>query len=147
MRSTPDRVRQALSFEAIGLVIVTPLFAWLFDRPLAEIGVLSLVSATIATAWNYVFNLIFDHVLNHWRGTPRKTLRLRILHAIGFEASLVIILLPVFAWWLSLSLLDALVMDSSFALFYMGYTFVFTWAYDSIFPPEGTPAADTKNPG
>ena len=33
MRSTKDRIRQALSFEIIGLIIVTPLFAWLFSHP------------------------------------------------------------------------------------------------------------------
>ena len=45
------------------------------------------------------------------------------------------ILLPIFAWWLNVSLTTALVMDMSFAAFYMVYAFVFTWGYDTLFPP------------
>ena len=68
MRSTSDRIRQALSFEIIGLLIVTPLFAWLFDHSMSEMGVLAFLGATAATAWNYVYNLAFDHGLHRWRG-------------------------------------------------------------------------------
>ena len=32
MRTTLDRIRQALAFEILGILIVTPLFAWLFVR-------------------------------------------------------------------------------------------------------------------
>jgi uncharacterized membrane protein len=135
MRTTLDRIRQALSFEAIGLLIVTPLFAWIFDHSLREIGSLGLIGATAATIWNYVYNLCFDHALLRWRGDPRKTPALRILHAALFELTLVALLLPVFAWWLDISLMDALLMDLAFAAFYMGYTFVFTWAYDTVYPP------------
>lgn len=135
MRTTLDRIRQAFSFEAIGLLIVTPLFAWIFDHSLREIGSLGLIGATAATVWNYVYNLFFDHALLRWRGDPRKTPALRILHAALFELTLVALLLPVFAWWLDISLMDALLMDLAFAAFYMGYTFVFTWAYDTLYPP------------
>ncbi len=137
MRSTADRIRQAVSFEIIGLAVVTPLFAWIFAHPLDEMGVLALIGATLATGWNYVFNLCFDHALMRWRGSPRKSLALRVAHAVLFELTLLVVLLPVFAWWLEISLWAALVMDMAFALFYMGYAFVFTWGYDSLFPPEG----------
>ncbi|WP_396280133.1 chlorhexidine efflux transporter [Histidinibacterium aquaticum] len=32
----------------------------------------------------------------------------------------------------------ALVMEFSFATFYMVYAFVFTWGYDTLFPPQRT---------
>lgn len=137
MRSTADRIRQALSFEIIGLLIVTPLFAWVFDHSMSEMGVLAFLGATAATVWNYVFNLAFDHGLHRWRGNPHKTFPIRILHAVLFETTLLVILLPIFAWWLNVSLVTALVMDMSFAAFYMVYAFVFTWGYDILFPPTG----------
>lgn len=31
-------------------------------------------------------------------------------------------------------------METSFAAFYMGYAFVFTWGYDTLFPPSKTEA-------
>lgn len=139
MRTTFDRIRQAVSFEVVGLVIVTPLFAWIFDHPFSEIGIMALIGATAATAWNYIYNLGFDHALTRWRGNAHKTLVLRILHALGFEASLLVLLLPVFAWWLDISLIEALLIDLAFAAFFMVYTFIFTWVYDTLFPPLTPP--------
>ena len=138
MRSTADRIRQAVSFELIGILIVTPLFAWVFDHPMGDMGVLVVLGATAATAWNYLFNLIFDHVLNWRRGDVRKTLPLRIVHAALFEATL-LLLLPIFAWWLDASLVTVLLMEISFAAFYMVYAFVFTWGYDALYPPKNAP--------
>jgi hypothetical protein len=46
MRNTADRIRQAISFEVLGLLIVTPLFAWMFDRSLGEMGGLTVLGAT-----------------------------------------------------------------------------------------------------
>ncbi|EAQ04122.1 hypothetical protein OB2597_08269 [Pseudooceanicola batsensis HTCC2597] len=136
MRSTADRIRQAISFELIGILIVTPLFAWAFDHPMGDMGVLVVLGATAATAWNYLFNLGFDHALHRLRGDVRKTLPLRVVHAMLFEATLLMLLLPLFAWWLDVSLVAALLMEVSFAAFYMVYAFVFTWGYDTLFPPR-----------
>lgn len=134
MRTTSDRIRHAVSFEVIGLLLVTPLGALAFGMPMHDIGVVSIVGATIATLWNYVFNLIFDHALLRLTGRVRKSLPLRIAHAVLFEAGLLAVLLPFIAWYLGVSLVRAFVMDLSFALFYLVYAFVFNWAYDVIFP-------------
>ncbi|EKV32311.1 hypothetical protein C882_2389 [Caenispirillum salinarum AK4] len=134
MRTTWDRIRQAVSFELIGLLAITPLASWLFGVGMGEVGALAVIAATIATAWNYIYNLGFDHLLRWRRGHTRKTLVLRVVHAIGFEGGLLLALLPLIAWWLGISLVDAFVMDVFFAAFYIVYAFVFTWAYDTIFP-------------
>jgi len=137
MRTTGDRIRHAISFEIIGLILVTPLGAWAFGVPMHDIGVIGIVGATIATLWNYVYNFGFDHLMQRMRGSTAKTVPLRVLHAIMFEAGLLLVLLPLFAWYLGISLWQALLMDVSFALFYMGYAYVFNWAYDRVFPlPE-----------
>lgn len=143
MRSTPDRIRHAISFEVIGLVLITPLGAWAFGLPMVEIGVVGIASATIATAWNYVYNLCFDHALQRLTGGTRKTMPIRVLHALLFEAGLVAVLMPLIAWYLDIGLLQALLMDVSFSLFYVVYAFVFNWAYDRIFPlPAWLEASD-----
>ena len=136
MRSTTDRIRQAVSFELIGILIFTPLFAWGFNHSMGEMGILVVLGATAATAWNYLFNLGFDHLLNWRRRNVRKTLPLRVVHAVFFEATLLLLLLPLFSWWLEVSLAAALVMEITFAAFYMVYAFFFTWGYDSLFPPQ-----------
>ncbi|MBO1908964.1 PACE efflux transporter [Microvirga sp. 3-52] len=137
MRTARDRIRHAISFEIIGLALITPLGAWAFHMPMHDIGVLGIVGATIATLWNYIYNFGFDHFMQRMRGSTRKTSLIRLLHAVMFEIGLLFVLLPLFAWYLGISLWQAFLMDVSFALFYMGYAFVFNWAYDRLFPlPE-----------
>lgn len=137
MRKSWDRVRHALLFEIFGLILVVPLGALVFAMPMHDIGVVGLVSATLAMLWNYVYNWMFDTALQRTTGTTLKSVRIRVVHAVLFELGLLIVLMPFIAWYLGISLLHALVMDISFALFYMGYAFVFNWAYDKAFPlPE-----------
>ena len=137
MRTPKDRIRHAISFEIIGLALVTPLGALVFDKPMNAIGVVAIVAATVATIWNYLYNLGFDMLMQHWRGHTRKTVPLRVVHAVLFEAGLLVALLPFVAWYLDLTLWNALVLDVSFAAFYLVYAFVFNWIYDVVFPiPE-----------
>ena len=137
MRTVWDRVRHALMFEIFGLILVIPLGALVFAMPMEDIGVVGVVSATLAMAWNYVYNLIFDTILRRSTGTTLKSVRMRVTHAVLFELGLLVVLMPFIAWYLGITLLHALMMDISFALFYMGYAFVFNLAYDKIFPlPE-----------
>lgn len=139
MRSPLDRLRHALSFEIIALVLIVPLGAVAFGMPMHDFGVVGLVSATIATLWNMMFNFGFDLVLQRRTGATRKTPRLRVAHAVLFEAGLLVVLMPFIAWYLQVSLWQALVMDLSFALFYMVYALGFNWLYDIVFPlPEWT---------
>lgn len=134
MRSTGDRIRHAVSFEILGLVLVMPLGAWVFGLSLHASGAIGIAGATLATVWNYVYNLGFDHLLQRLRGGVAKTLAIRVLHAVGFELGLLVMLAPLIALWLGVSLWRALVMDMSFAGFYLVYAFVFNWAYDRLFP-------------
>lgn len=134
MRTTGDRIRHAISFEIIGLLTITPLGAWAFGLPLEAIGVVAIVGATIATTWNYLFNLGFDHAMLRLFGDVRKSLAARIVHALLFEVGLLAALAPFIAWHLGVTLVEAVVMDLSFAGFYLVYAFVFNWSYDLIFP-------------
>jgi len=45
---------------------------------------------------------------------------------------------PLLAWWFGVSLWQALAMDFGLLLFFLVYTFVFTWVFDHLF---GLPAA------
>lgn len=140
MRTTQDRIRQAVSFELIGLVLVIPLASFAFGLTLSDTGVLGLIGASLATGWNYLFNLLFDHGMKRYRGTTRKTVPLRLVHAVSFELGLMLAFLPIVVWWLDVGFVEAAIMDLSFVLFYLVYAFVFTWAYDSIFPDQDTPS-------
>ena len=137
MRTTADRIRHAISFEVIGILLATPLGALIFNLHAGDSAVIVIGSATIAMAWNYIYNLGFDHAMTRLRGTTLKTVPLRILHAVLFELGLLAMLMPLIALYLGISLWEALLMDLAFALFYMGYALVFNRGYDRLFPlPE-----------
>jgi uncharacterized membrane protein len=137
MRSTADRIRHAVSFEIIGIIIATPLAALAFHLPGEHSAVLVVASATVAMLWNYIYNLGFDHLMQRLTGSTAKSGRVRVAHALLFELGLLLIMLPLVAWYLGISLWQALIMDMALALFYVAYAFVFNWVYDRLFPlPE-----------
>lgn len=137
MRTTRDRIRHAISFEIIGLLLVIPLGALGFGMHAADIGVVAVIASTLATLWNYVYNLMFDKALIRWRGQVSKTVPLRVLHAVLFETGLLFATLPLLAFYLNISFAQAFIMDVAFVVFYLVYAFVFNWVYDVVFPiPE-----------
>ena len=141
-RSFSDRVRHALSFEIVGLAIFTPLATLAFDKPALDMGMIGLISATVATLWNFVFNIGFDRAMIRLTGSAVKSLRMRIVHTLMFEGGLIVALIPMIAWYLGITLWQALVMDIAIVAFYLVYTFFFNIAYDRIFPlPEARPVA------
>jgi uncharacterized membrane protein len=145
MRSTRDRIRHAILFEVIGLALIIPLGTLAFGLHTADMGVIGLASACAATAWNYVYNLGFDHAMRRLAGHTRKSLALRVAHALLFEAVLLMILLPPIAWYLGIGLVEAFVMDVAIAAFYVAYAFGFNLAYDRLFPlPDWAGAAPAR---
>ena len=135
MRPTLDRLRHALLFEIIALALVAPIGGIIFGVGLGHFGVVAVVSTTIAMAWNYLYNLAFDHALLRIGLNLNKSMPVRLIHAVLFEAGLICLLVPFIAWYLDVSLWRAFIMDVVLAGFYMIYAFAFNWAYDEIFPP------------
>ncbi|WP_372612769.1 PACE efflux transporter [Aquicoccus sp.] len=137
MRNTRERIIHAVSFEVSGLLILTVLGSWGLGYPVTEMGTVALVGTTLAMVWVYIYNLAFDRVLVRLTGALRKPIWLRIIHAILFEAGLLIILLPFIAWHLGIGFVEAFWLDLSMAAFYLLYAFAFNWVYDLMFPPGG----------
>ncbi|MGX1744602.1 PACE efflux transporter [Bosea robiniae] len=139
MRSFPDRVRHTVLFEVLGLALVIPGGAMLFNLPATHMGVIGVGSATVATLWNFVYNLGFDHAMLRLIGHTRKSLALRVLHALLFEGGLLVLLLPPMAWYLGMGLWQTFVMDLAIVVFYVVYAFLFNLAYDRVFPIPTVP--------
>jgi len=134
MRNLRDRVRHALLFDAVALAIFIPGSAALFDQPVDHMGVIGIASATIATVWNFIFNMGFDRAMLRLRGSIEKTMAIRVAHTFLFEAGLVVMLIPMIAWYLGIGLWAALVMDLAIVTFYLVYGFLFNLVYDRVFP-------------
>lgn len=145
MRGTLDRIRHTVGFELIGLLIFAPLGSWVFGYALHQMGVIAAVASLIAAIWNYVYNLMFDKAMVRLTGSVRKSPAVRVCHALLFELGLLTVFLPGVAWYLKISLLDALLMDLAVAGFYVVYAFVYNWAYDIVFPvPNRTVANEAS---
>lgn len=138
-KSLLERVSQALLFETLAIAICAPTLAWLMNKPLLSLGILTLMFASIAMLWNVIFNALFDRVQDSW-GFERS-LKVRVVHACLFELGLIVVLVPVAAWWLSIGLLEAFWLDIGLILFFLPYTMAFNWVYDTLRPYWHKPLA------
>lgn len=148
LRSPRDRLRQVLLFEVLGLALITPPFMWLSGvAPLDSLGLLALISL-IATAWNAAYNTAFDWAEARLTGRPadRRPLRLRIVHAFGFEGGLVVMTLPVVMGWTGMGWVEALLADLGLAVAYVVYAFFFNLGYDRLFPIRASSPGNRPSP-
>lgn len=149
LRSFVDRCRQVALFELGGLLLITPPFAWLSGVPITESIALLAMLSLIAAMWNGSYNTSFDWVEGRLTGrsADRRPLRLRVVHAIGFEVGLFAMTWPVIVWWTGMGWMEAFVADIALALTYVIYAFAFNLGYDRLFPIaqfEGDEGCDTS---
>jgi len=129
----------ATLYEAIAIGIVTVavrLFSPGTDA--TEAGTLAVATSVVALLWNMVFNTAFEAWERHQPSLTR-TLRRRAAHAIGFEGGLVLMTVPLIAWWLDVGWWEALLADLGLVAFFLVYTFAFNWAFDRAFGPPHAP--------
>lgn len=134
---TLRRVLYATCFEAGGVLLSTVLLLLMAETTAGSSLAFAVLASTVAMLWNLAFNALFEA----WeaRQTTRgRSLKRRTAHALLFEAGLVLALLPLTAWWFSVSLLQALAYEAVLILAFLIYTWAFTWAFDRLF---GLPAS------
>ena len=137
MTPTSRKIIYAVSFEALGTLVATIALMLMSDADAGSSLVLSILTATIALSWSFVFNTVFEA----WEGrqpVKGRSLRRRTAHALLFEGGLVLICIPVMAWWLQVGYLEALVYEAGLIALFIVYTYAFTWGFDRIF---GLPAS------
>jgi uncharacterized membrane protein len=129
-KSIKERAFHALLFEIIGVLLFAPLLAWAMGHSLAKMGAMTVMVSTVAMLWNMLFNAMFDGLRRKW--DFKLSLGTRMLHALGFESGLILVVVPLAAWWLSISLLEAFLLDIGLLLLFLPYTLVFNMAYDKV---------------
>ena len=119
------------------MVLATTALLAMSDASTDQSLLVSVLSASVALLWSFCFNWLFEA----WEARQTKkgrSLRRRTIHALLFETGLVVMLVPVMAWWLGVSLRQALVYEAGLIVLFIGYTYLFTYAFDRIF---GLPAS------
>lgn len=120
--------------------LLTSLVFWLLGKQSHESAAAAALVTLLAVSWNTVWNLLFEAWERRYpqpQAGQRSMLR-RTLHAIGFEGGLVLMLVPAMAWWLAISLWQALLLESSLLVFFLFYSWVFSWGFDQVFGPPAS---------
>ena len=129
-RKLPERLFHALCFEGIATAILAPTAAWLMQRPVLEMGGLTIILATTAMLWNIIYNIGFDRFWPAQRVV--RTAKVRALHALGFECGFIVTGVAIVSAVLGVTLLQAFTLELGFFLFFLPYTMLFNWAYDVL---------------
>lgn len=139
MQGPRRKIFHATLYEFIAIVIVTVAMRWLSSKGMAEAGGLALSTSVVALLWNMAYNSLFE-AWEHRQASRERTVARRMAHAIGFEGGLVLMTVPLIAWWLDMSWREALLADLGLVVFFLFYTFSFNWLFDHVF---GVPVSDT----
>ena len=119
-------------YELIGLSMSTLGLAYLSETQASHTGPLAVMIKTIAMLWNLIFNTLFERWESRQAKRGRSVAR-RVAHAVGFQLTLVVYLIPLIAWWLDMTLVEALLVDMAFIVLIPCYTFAYNWVFDRIF--------------
>jgi len=132
MQGLKRRIVYLTAYEAIAIALSATAMALVYGVAPTDAGLLSIIASAIAMSWNFLYNTGFEwwesRQTRRGRGIGR-----RVLHAVGFEFGLVIVLVPLLALWLGISLIEAFVLDLGLIMFFLVYTFVFNLVFDRLF--------------
>ncbi len=129
-KSLKERIFHSILFEVLANIIITVGLSLVLSVPVTKSAVLAALSAATAMLWNGLFNRVFDRVQQ--RKGFKRTLNVRIIHAVLFEAGLISVLMPVASWWFSISLMKAFFLQIGLVAFFLPYTITFNYLYDFI---------------
>lgn len=136
MREWGRRAAYVTVYELIAIICTTGLLVVLGHQGGTSTSA-SVVVSVIAVTWNLVWNTCFEWWEKR-QSVKGRSLRRRVVHAIGFEGGLVLYTLPFLAWWLDITLWQAFLLDAGLLVFFLIYSFVFAWCFDRLF---GLPAS------
>jgi uncharacterized membrane protein len=133
LSATTRRIIYVIVYELVAIVAVTVGLSVLGFGG-GQSGAVAIASSTVAVIWNFIWTSLFE-AWERRQESKTRTVKRRIVHSIGFEGGLLVFLVPVVAWILKVSLLEALVLEAGLLVFFLIYTFVFMWVFDKIWPP------------
>lgn len=124
------RLLHALSYEVVLLIIIALALSFVFEMPMQVTGGLGIAMAVTSVLWNMLFNHYFEKF--EAKHKLSRTLKIRVLHAVGFEGGLMLATIPMVAYALQMSIGQAILVDLVMTLSILVYTFIFQYCYDHI---------------
>ncbi|ENW17344.1 chlorhexidine efflux PACE transporter AceI [Acinetobacter haemolyticus] len=124
------RLIHAIVYEVILLVIIAIALSFIFDMPMEVTGTLGVFMAVVSVIWNMIFNNYFEKIEHKYNW--ERTVPVRILHAVGFEGGLLVATVPMIAYMMNMTIVEAFILDIGLTLCILVYTFIFQWCYDTV---------------
>jgi len=140
LRSARERLIQTLAFEAGGLLLVAPLYALATGSGAGESLGLIAALALVVMAWSALYNTAFDVAERRLTGrvASDRPPRWRLVHAVGHEATALVVTWPVIVALTGLSWGEALLADIALTIVYAAYAYGFHRGYDRLRPVATT---------
>jgi uncharacterized membrane protein len=126
------KVLFVVSFEVMAISCSSLGLSLMSEQSVTHASVMGAACSAIAVAWNWIFNSMFEKWESHQASIHRTLLR-RVAHALGFEIPLLVGFVLLFSWWFSIGFVQALLMDLALFLFFLVFTFLYTWGFDLMF--------------
>ncbi|AJR08723.1 hypothetical protein C9J03_12270 [Photobacterium gaetbulicola] len=123
-----ERILHTVLFEVFALMVLMGAATIFTRHNPAVVGGLSVVMSLIAMAWNYLYNVLFDKFAGEER--LNRTIKMRMLHGLGFEGGLIFVTIPVLMWILQLDFWTVFILDLGIVIFFLLYAIIYNWLYD-----------------
>ena len=132
MQGPTRRITQAVLYELIAIGVLSPSLAWVYEESLVYSGALAIMLSASALLWNVLYNWGFER----WEARQpqrSRTWQRRLLHSLGFEGGLTLMLVPLVAAWLGISWWTALMTNLGLFVFFFVYSLIFQRLFDHLF--------------
>lgn len=129
----PRKLVYAISFELLAILLSTLLLALLSQSGSGNALPVAIAVSVIALIWNYLFNSFFEFIELKLK-LVKRTVVIRLTHAISFELGLFFFTIPLYMWWYSVGFTKAISMEVTILIFFFIYTYLFTLVFDKLLP-------------
>ena len=126
------RLLFVLSFEIMAISCSSFGLSLMSGQSVSHASVMGVSCSAIAVTWNWLFNTFFEK----WESrqiSQHRTIYRRVVHAFFFEIPLLISFVLLFSWWFSIGYIEAFWMDLALFVFFLIFTFLYTWGFDFLF--------------
>ncbi|MBG2710785.1 MULTISPECIES: PACE efflux transporter [Proteus] len=123
----------AITFETLAILLSTVLLAILSQSQSHNSLPVAIAVSVIALIWNYIFNSFFELIESKLK-IKKRTVMVRLTHAISFELGLFFFTIPLYMWWYNVGFIKAISMEITILVFFFVYTYLFTLAFDKLCP-------------
>lgn len=131
LRTSLARIIHTIIFELFIVVLLTPIISNITNKPSNITGGLALVIFFWVMISNYFFNLAFDQqLLRLEQPVYKRSFGLRVVHALLFEAILLLFAVPATIFMINFSFWEALKLGVTVAPLVVTITIIYNKVFD-----------------